>query len=160
VAHQAALSTETPGGISHLKSVATATALGLLVAVALVVAFVRNDHSSYYVIVDKDRSWLGYLPATGSGNINIVGLNTESSGVDQIRRVDIAEPTQDQVVSLCFAASRRDLRATCPGFRFLGWTDRDVEYRAVGQLGDDSVNWLEELGNRTPRLADLHYLDE
>ena len=157
MAQNAALSPAIRDHVRLVRPVASAVALGLL---ALLVAFVRSDHSSSYDTVNHDRSWLGYLPSDAPDGVSIGGLNTESSAAGQIRRIDLVQATQPQVVSMCFAASRQALRAGCPGFRFLGWTDRDVDYRAVGQLGEDSVDWLQALGSKTPRFEDLQYLDQ
>lgn len=120
----------------------------------------HHGHSSFYTMVEEDRSWLGYLPTSRAVDVDLAGLDEETSSSGPIRRVDLVEPSQHRVVSLCFAPSSRTLRELCPGFRPLGRTDRDVDLRVVGQLGDDSVDWVDVLGPRTPALGDVEYLDE
>ncbi len=142
---------------------ALSTAVGwiaALLALWLIAGAVMSDHSSYFRMVEKDKSWLGYLPPDGPVDINLGGLTTESSSHGQVRRIDLHLVKNRDAVSLCFAASRAALDAGCPGFEFLGTTDRVVEGRYVGLLGDDAVDWLEVLGSQTPQLEDLDYLDE
>jgi hypothetical protein len=133
----------------------------LLVAVPTAVILpLTRGHSDFYTTVAQDRSWLGYLPRARSVDVNIGGLDRETSSHGSARRVDLVEPHRSHGVSLCFASSEAALRESCPGFRLIGETDRAVDLRVVGQLGEDSVDWIEELGDEIPHLEDLTYLDE
>lgn len=88
-------------------------------------------------------------------------MNVENGAGVESRRVDVADSTHDAIATLCFAATKEDLRVACPGTTFLGMARRDdLELPAVAQLHPYAgVDWLELLDDPTPRLDDLDYVE-
>jgi hypothetical protein len=112
-----------------------------------------STRSDNYQTVEKDPSWLGYLPAeSGGADLEVGSLNKESTGGVSGRRIDLLEKKHARSVALCFAKSEAELRAICPGTRVLGQMNRDVEERWVGQLGTSAVDFLALLDLPAPTL--------
>ena len=142
---------------------------GLLVAVVAVVAAVTvavsfsRQHSVFYKTVESDPSWLAYLPASNGGlDLMPAGLNSDDATGHDMRRVDLMDGGREEVVSLCFASTRKAVLAACPGSTYLGRSARDeMELPAMSQIGKTrgSRDWLSLLSSPTPALEGVEYLD-
>jgi hypothetical protein len=145
-----------------LRSGALVTAVAAALTTAWVGYSATHQPSETYKTIEHDRSWLSYLPPGDTGlDLDIVGLNFENGAGVESRRVDLLDNEHKQVVSLCFAASEDAVLQACPGTTFLGIAERDgVDLPAVSQIEPDPrVDWLKFLGDPTPRLEDLEYVD-
>lgn len=113
----------------------------------------NSTPSDNYKTVQRDPSWLGYLPAeTTKTSIEVTSLTKDSVDGDNTRRVDLLERDHHASVSLCFAKSEKALQASCPGARVLGKIGRPVEEPWVGQLGTSEVDFLALLNKQAPTL--------
>ncbi|GAA1949738.1 hypothetical protein GCM10009798_06190 [Nocardioides panacihumi] len=110
-----------------------------------------DGHSESHETVHADRTWLSHLPSADTGtDIELVRLNAENTTGHQMRRVDFMDPTQ-QVVSLCFAASKEAVLTACPGSTFLDLGSRDgMDLNAVSEVGGTAVNWLGAFDEPSP----------
>jgi len=142
---------------------------GLLVAVVGAVAALTvavsafHQHSVFYKTVESDPSWLAYLPASNDGlDLGPAGLNSENATGNDMRRVDLMDGGRGEVVSLCFASTRKAVLEACPGSTYLGRSTRDeIDLPAMSQIGKSpgSRDWLSLLSSPTPQLEDVDYLD-
>jgi hypothetical protein len=135
----------------------------LFVAALAFVVSLLGQHSTFYEAVESDRSWLAYLPAEGDDlELAPVGLNSENATGNWMRRVDLMDGGRDEVVSLCFAASRKAVLNACPGSIYLGRATRpELDLRAMSHVGKTrpSRDWLALLSSPTPRFEDVAWLD-
>jgi hypothetical protein len=137
----------------------TAAAVGTTVWVGYTAT---HQPSETYKTIEADRSWLAYLPPGDTGlDLTVVGLNFENGAGVESRRVDLADSTHHKIASLCFAETEKAVLRACPGTTFLGVASRsDMDLPAVAQLNPDgTVDWLKYLGDPTPRLDDLDYVE-
>ena len=142
---------------------------GLLVAVVGAVAALTvavsafHPDSVFYKTVESEPSWLAYLPASHDGlDLVPAGLNSENATGNDMRRVDLMDGGRDEVVSLCFASTRKAVLEACPGSTYLGRSTRDeIDLPAMSQIGKTrgSRDWLSLLSSPTPQLEDIDYLD-
>ncbi len=139
--------TKVVGGIA--AAVIIAVGAGALVGGA--VLGVDAGPSENQALVERDSSWLGYLPVPIGDVEPVVTTISEADSTTRARRVDLLlEPSQDSV-SLCFSATEQDAQQACgDGTTLLGRTDRDVDLPWVSLVGDTDVDLLAHLRAPSP----------
>jgi hypothetical protein len=115
------------------------------------------SESNNYRLVEKDRSWLEYLPNDSAGSSQDADIEVASmTRGGPARRINLLEKHRMDSIALCFAPSPDSLRASCPGARALGRMTRPVDAPWVGQLGTSEVDFLTLLRAPAPTLDEAH----
>ncbi len=151
---------ELMGKVPRRAWAGVAAVLAVVVVLAIVAGAGSGSTSLAYRTVEKDPTWLGYLPPDGAiPGISVTGLGAGSADGPDSRRINLAVPGSGGGVALCFTKYSAGLARACPGSRVIGHLDRDVALpwaALVGTVG--ATDWLALLNTPVPALEDLDYL--
>lgn len=115
--------------------------------------------SDLQVAVDKDPSWLGYMP-TPTDEVQPTVTSFQGAESNLGRSVDVrVEPAYDMVY-LCFAETEKDLATKCETGKVLGKTDRDIAEPWIAVVGETDVDLMEHMKAPIPKLEDVPSLSK
>ena len=139
-----------------LAAAAVCTGCSALDAAGLGFDSVPSDNQA---AVEKDPTWLGYMPTPTDGvTPAVTSFQAPESNLGRSVNLSI-EPGYDSVY-LCFAETERELATRCETGKVLGRTDRDVAEPWVAVVGETDVDLMAHLQAPIPSLEDVPSLAE
>lgn len=119
----------------------------------------EGEPSSLQVAVEKDPSWLGYMPVlVGGVEPEVTSFQGPEGNLG--RSVDIRVQPSGEIVYLCFAKTEQELASKCETGRVLGKTDRDVAEPWIAVVGPTDVDLMNHMKAPIPELEDVPSLSK